>query len=203
MDSDKIRCFQILKNLFCNFCFLLLKGEIDTFTFSFSRCAPNARAHHQTAWDLLYQALEEHYGISREMAAFARSENGKPYLTSHPDIYFSLSHAHGCAVCAVSDAPIGIDVEKIRAVSPRIKRDILSLTEDSSDACAIKRWTELESYAKLRGARIFGMTYEKDIKKTAEAICRFESPSHTLGEEYLVTVCCCKDSTFQEGLPVL
>ena len=38
-------------------------------------------------------------------------ENGKPELLSYPDIHFNLSHSGTIAVCAVSDRPVGVDVE--------------------------------------------------------------------------------------------
>lgn len=40
-------------------------------------------------------------------------ESGKPYFEGDP-IHFSLSHSKGVAVCALSDAPVGVDVEVIR-----------------------------------------------------------------------------------------
>lgn len=47
-------------------------------------------------------------------------EHGKPTLPDGP--FFSLSHAGNLAVLAVSDAPVGVDVEKPRPVRDAVAR---------------------------------------------------------------------------------
>ena len=64
------------------------------------------------AWKLLSDALALH-GIS-PLPSVARTEKGKPYFPDRPGLHFSLSHTKGAALCALSDAPVGADMEPIR-----------------------------------------------------------------------------------------
>ncbi len=50
----------------------------------------------------------------------AANENGQPYLTAAPDVHFSLSHSAAWAVCAVSDHPVGVDIQQCRSFKPNI-----------------------------------------------------------------------------------
>lgn len=43
----------------------------------------------------------------------AFSEKGKPYFTEG-DLYFNISHSGRIALCALSDRPIGVDIEPLR-----------------------------------------------------------------------------------------
>ena len=69
-------------------------------------------------------------GFSEDELHLAYGENGKPYFKNDLYFHFSLSHSGERAMCAVSDEPIGCDVE---------------LITDDRDA---DTWTRLESYAK-------------------------------------------------------
>ncbi|MEL7339754.1 MAG: 4'-phosphopantetheinyl transferase superfamily protein, partial [Bacteroidota bacterium] len=62
---------------------------------------------------LLKQGLAD-LQSSETIANLSFEESGKPVL---PSVFFNLSHTDGLVVCGVSKAgPIGIDVEKIKAV---------------------------------------------------------------------------------------
>src|SRR5690606_10403395 len=39
--------------------------------------------------------------------------NKKPYLASHPLLHFNLSHSDECALIALSNKPVGVDIEHI------------------------------------------------------------------------------------------
>ena len=65
------------------------------------------------AYQLLKQGLREEYGIM-ENPVFEYNEHGKPSIVGHPEICFNLSHCKEAVVCAVSDKPVGVDVESIR-----------------------------------------------------------------------------------------
>lgn len=52
-------------------------------------------------------------GIAAEQAAFAAGAHGKPYLTGHPGIHFSLSHSGNWAACAMDKSPVGVDLEEV------------------------------------------------------------------------------------------
>lgn len=47
---------------------------------------------------------------------------GKPYFAENPGFHFSLSHSGCWAVLAVSDVPVGVDVERCGASRPHLVR---------------------------------------------------------------------------------
>ena len=59
--------------------------------------------------------LAELRGVDPASIRFARTERGKPYAIDL-DAHFSISHSGHLVVCAVSERPVGIDVELIRPV---------------------------------------------------------------------------------------
>lgn len=91
------------------------------------------------------------------------SENGKPYL---PDgsVHFSLSHCGSKVVCAVSDAPVGVDIELRREGGCRLAgrffaadeaRAVCAAGDPDAEFCRI--WTLKESYIKLFDLRLADM----------------------------------------------
>ena len=64
---------------------------------------------HQWMCERLSHALGSHVSLQD----LSYNENRKPFLKNHP-IHFNLSHSHECAILAMSEKPIGIDIEKIR-----------------------------------------------------------------------------------------
>lgn len=93
---------------------------------------------------LLQTALEREYGLS-PLPAILRTETGKPYFPNFPGIHFNLSHSHGAAVCALSDSPIGADVEVLRPAPRR-------LSEGMSSEAFFRLWTAQEATVKCSGA---------------------------------------------------
>lgn len=92
---------------------------------------------------------------------------GKPELEGQGSVYFNLSHSGDRAVCAVSDRPIGVDVERIATGHLQVARrffcpseyDIVAYgtasdthTAESAQANRFYRlWTLKESYVKAFG----------------------------------------------------
>lgn len=54
------------------------------------------------------------------------SENGKPLLSF---CYFSISHSENAVVCAISDLPVGVDIQKIMDIPVREQYPIFSQEE--------------------------------------------------------------------------
>ena len=84
------------------------------------------RAEKMDAYALLSLMVEAR-GV-KPMPQIARTAKGKPWFPDRPDLHFSLSHAGGLSLCALSDRPVGVDVELVRprkgglpayALSPR------------------------------------------------------------------------------------
>lgn len=64
------------------------------------------------AYELLCQGLREEFGIT-EVPEFAVGTNGKPYLPELEGVHFNISHCRDAVAVALSDMPIGCDVESI------------------------------------------------------------------------------------------
>ena len=118
---------------------------------------------------LVYRLLETHYGISS--AQLHCKDNGRPYL---PDcgLHMSISHCEEALACAVSDSPVGIDIERMRPMDLQICRHVCRPEEleyllantrtpescECSDPDILRRffeiWTAKEAYYKKRGTGI-------------------------------------------------
>lgn len=68
---------------------------------------------------LARMGIAEYCGVDPADIRFVRTEKGKPYAVGL-DVHFNLSHSGDFVVCAVSDRPVGIDVERIRPVRARL-----------------------------------------------------------------------------------
>ena len=71
-----------------------------------------ARAQGFAASLLLEYAVSQQYPWVVHPLAISIADGGKPYLVSEPGIHFSLSHSGDWAVCALSDHPVGVDIER-------------------------------------------------------------------------------------------
>lgn len=109
---------------------------------------------------LLSLALER-AGVPKLQQKFERTPMGKPYLTDYPDIQFSLSHAGTWAVCAVGDAPLGVDLEREGRCTMELARRFFhpdevkyleSLPTEHLENELCKLWTAKEAYGKAQGS---------------------------------------------------
>ena len=139
------------------------------------------------AWLLLSCALKQPY-----LPDFSYHENGKPYFKELPTVDFSISHCKTGVVCAVSDSPIGIDIQDIRSVDFKVMERVCSKTElefllasDNRDYEFIKLWTLKESILKQSGIGISG-----NIKDAIEN-CNLQTlPTKTYCyEKFIISVC--------------
>ena len=112
------------------------------------------------AYRLLKQGLQKEYGIT-DNPIFEYNEHGKPSIIGHPEIYFNLSHCKEAVACAISDHPIGIDVESPREFKDSLVRYTMNEEEiheiESSHHPAgvfIRLWTMKEATLKLLGTGI-------------------------------------------------
>lgn len=108
---------------------------------------------------LLIYALHKEFKLSSPTIAY--TDKGKPYLPDYPDIHFNISHCPQGCVCAVSDKPIGVDIQDIRPFSQNIANrccstEELLLLKQSADpaACFTQMWAMKESYLKMTGEGI-------------------------------------------------
>jgi len=105
--------------------------------------------------------LCRHLGIGHDELRIARTEKGKPKVTSHSDIHFSVSHSGKWVVCAVHNTPVGVDLEQIRPIEPEIPPFCLNTKELNAMQAApagaqrqlfFELWTRKESYLKMAGS---------------------------------------------------
>lgn len=109
------------------------------------------------AYRLLQRALMTEYGIN-ELPQFTYDANGKPTLAGHPHIHFSMSHCQTAVACAVSDRPVGIDIETLDHYSEEVATRVMNedemrqiLEAPNPNATFTRLWTMKESRFKLTG----------------------------------------------------
>lgn len=98
----------------------------------------------------------------KEEKAFCRifrTRKGKPFFPDIPEIFCSISHTPGYWACAVSHAPVGLDVEKIRprpygAIARRFFHPKEAEYAAGGPEAFFSVWTAKESYVKLLGRGI-------------------------------------------------
>ncbi|MBQ9861392.1 MAG: 4'-phosphopantetheinyl transferase superfamily protein [Clostridia bacterium] len=102
-------------------------------------------------------------GLRERDVTVAMDEHGKPYLADHPDLYFNLSHSGDWAVCALDDAPIGVDLEQHRPIdTERLAKRYLGISEPLTREKIFSLWTKKESYLKAVGVGLSGLHTEPD-----------------------------------------
>ena len=115
------------------------------------------------AEDLVKNAISENFTIEKSDVSLRVGKNGKPYA-ENIDAEFSISHSGNVVVCAVSDKPVGIDIEKIRDVNESVARRLFTEDErdyvfrdgDFSKERFFEIWTRKEAYVKMMGE---GLSY--------------------------------------------
>ncbi len=134
-------------------------------------------------------ALAEGTGQRVEQIRLERDNHGKPYAVDLP-LFFSISHSGEWVACAVSDQPVGIDMEGIRPVEPRVAHRIchpedLPFLEGKTEAETMQKffllWTAKEAWGKREGT---GLQNIREIP-----LSRILPRCHRITtEEYVVSV---------------
>lgn len=117
----------------------------------------NARREKYLVWKLLEQAIKIATNLDFANLEFAKTTNGKWIC---PDLHFSLSHTDGVVCVAVSDLPIGVDVEAVKDIRPVLADKILterervimeSMPTEKMGRFLLDAWVKKESIFKMRG----------------------------------------------------
>lgn len=61
---------------------------------------------------LLRDAIRQVWGL--DAPEIVRRPDGKPVFARYPDLHFNLSHSGALTLCALSDRPVGADIEIVR-----------------------------------------------------------------------------------------
>lgn len=102
----------------------------------------------------------EDFNLNNADLSFNTNPYGKPAISSRGKIGHNISHAGRYIVCAVSDTPVGIDVEEIKPIDLRIAERFYSNDEyeyltsaptESTYDNFFQLWTMKESYIKMIG----------------------------------------------------
>lgn len=106
-----------------------------------------------------YLMLSELTGLTE--FGFTYNEYGKPSIAGHPEIHFSISHCQHAIAVAVSDSPVGIDVESFRKADEALLKRTMNEEEiqeirssDCMERTFIELWTRKEAVFKLMGTGI-------------------------------------------------
>lgn len=129
------------------------------------------------AFDLLRTLLARHFGLTIDRE-FEYSAEGKPRLAGVSGVHFNISHCPEAVMAAVSDAPVGCDIEKIH---DRPDEDVMDICYSQSErqrvlesptpaATFTEIWTRKETLYKLDNR------FSVDTPTDSAAI----SPSHIL-----------------------
>lgn len=137
---------------------------------------------------LLMEGLKKEYGIT-EAPVFDYTEEGKPFIASRPDIHFNFSHSGTVALCAISDQPVGADVETNRKISSSLINYTMNESEQEQINASpdptmrfLYFWTRKEALLKLTGEGIRNNV--KNVLAEAEKYC-FETVEK---ENYIYTI---------------
>ena len=130
------------------------------------------------AYGLLAALLRERRGWTA-LPAMERSAGGRPFFPEYPQVYFSLSHTEGAAAAAVSEAPVGADIQRIRPdVSPRLAR----LTGTENPAIFYRDWACREARAKQRGTGVLSLLRQAPDALPGEACAELPAfPGYAAG----------------------
>lgn len=133
---------------------------------------------------------------------YVLSKNEKPYFPDN-EVFFSLAHCGDYAVCAVSDVPVGVDIELPRVGGARLAKRFFQPDEaalvyaaDDPDRKFCRLWTLKESYIKYADLRL-GDVRSFSVVSGAEG-CSFSCASHG---EYLIG-CCAKTQDIGEVIVI-
>lgn len=139
----------------------------------------------QLAWPLLEQAVQLHWGWT-SLPLVERSPRGKPFFPGLADRWFSLSHSGGIALCALSERPVGVDVELVRPRRMELPQRLLSQNElaqfDGSWADFCRFWTLKESWCKREDSPLY-----PPQKVETPPPCPYKSYA---GADWMAAVCC-------------
>jgi 4'-phosphopantetheinyl transferase len=107
-------------------------------------------------------ALAKYLDTDGDKLNIVRNQYGKPYLVNYPNVYFNISHTRGAIACAVSDNPVGVDIESIRKINLRVvsyffsqqEKDYILADPKNIDLRFTEVWTKKEAYLKFIGKGI-------------------------------------------------
>ena len=162
---------------------------------------------------LLRQALDW-WGIPPAQQAFIKNPWGKPKLLNQTRPQFSLSHSGPWVLCAVGDAPLGVDIESSRCTMqmasrffhPREAAFAASLPPEEQAEALCRLWVAKEAFLKAEGTGLHRPLSSFCVRLTKE-VASLEIPGTLLRlHEYALgayRVCLCARESRPALIPVV
>jgi Phosphopantetheinyl transferase len=162
---------------------------------------PSAQEHRIGAGLLLSYGLRR-AGVEPDTAVKTLPA-GKPILVGRDNVWFSLSHSGLYALCAISDRPVGADIQEPRRTNLSIARRfcpdeqkfLSSLPESEREAAFFRLWTRKESWIKAASTDRMLALDEYSVLACAPP-WRFRD--YALSGGYTAAVCAVRDDFPQE-----
>ena len=117
------------------------------------------RRRRYAVWKLLERGMKKSIGLSMEQLELTLDHRGRWFCK---ECFFSLSHSKNAVAVAISDAPVGIDIEALaRPMHPGLAKKILTdreqaefavLEASQKPAWLLQKWCKKESLFKWREA---------------------------------------------------
>ena len=115
---------------------------------------------------------------------FLYNQYGAPFIENGP--YFSISHCKSGIAVAVSDTPIGIDIESIRTPKVDLVRKTMNSVEQSAifsaanpDWAFTRLWTQKEALLKMKGTGIIADLHEALLDADGVIFTQIDNLEHT------------------------
>ena len=104
-------------------------------------------------------AIHQDLNIENDNIVFGTNSYGKPFLENNKDYHFNISHTHNMIAAAVSNNPVGVDVEKVREIDLGIAKRFFTECElnyiekyrNRTYERFFEIWTKKEAYIKYTG----------------------------------------------------
>lgn len=142
---------------------------------------------------LLFAACAK--GLKRKELTFSYEKNGKPMID---DFFFNFSHCSDCVICAVSDGPVGADIQAECKASLSVINKYCTPGEQEKLKAGMpfnRLWTQKEAIVKYTGEGIAALEGLCDLSGYSDDGISYETPCGTLFTEELGTcaVSVCSD----------
>ncbi len=142
-------------------------------------------------------------------------KNGKPYLPES-DIYFNLSHSGDYALLAVSDLPVGCDIEIISEYNDKLAKRFFhdeeyALLQNSEDRQRLfyRLWTLKESVIKADGRGLtmsldsFFISFKNGLPSASVNGKNYFLKEYEAPLPYCISACCEGESRFGQDLKIV
>lgn len=149
-------------------------------------------------WKLLALAVKKRFNLDFANLEFTKTENGKWVC---PDFCFSLSHADGVVCVAVSDSPVGVDIERVGRVDPSFLDRFLTDTERehsrtlpplAAERFFFEAWVKKESLFKRSGGKAL-------LPRSLDTLTADSTALSVVlnGDEYLIGLALSNDTKYE------